>query len=364
MIKDKRVRILTELRELEAIRESWENLHSYGLNATVFTSYEWVTTWFKVYNDTVANLFVIVICDSENIYGLLPLYVRKDNLSVAWFIGSGEPEMSETCSEMQDLLLSPLMAVSDLPPLSSIMSLGKIKAIYLSNIALNANLLSWCKLSKSSYIVRYIGRRYRAMTNIDNNALVKKTARIRKAANKQNAIIKRVQNPKELIEVFELLATLHTQRWSEKGHFPIFEDPLFKQFHQEILVKLLKSKRLSLVYLSVGKNVLAVNYGIISGNDLIFYQNGVDTSFKPNISPGMLLHHEQLKLARTLGLASYDFMMSSGSVSYKSKISDETEVIASVKIFNNLRQLYFQKMSGYINLIKPLVKKCLGRSHV
>ena len=359
MIEGKQVRILTNLRELEAVRDSWEDLYSHSSNATVFASYEWVTTWFEVYRNTVENLFVIVVCDAEKIIGLLPLYVRKGNPSAAWFVGSGEPEMSETCSEMQDLLLHPTMSVSDLPSLSGIMSLGKIDVIHLSNIGLNANLLSWCQVSKASYIVKHIGKRYRAMTNNDNNALFKKTSRIRNAAKKQNAIVKRVQCPEELTEVFEILAALNSQRWAKKGHLPIFEDSLFKQFHRTILEKLLKSKRLSLIYLTVEDNVLAVNYGIVSGNDLIFYQNGVNTSFKPNISPGMLLHYEQLKFAKAHGLASYDFMMSTDTNSYKRNIADDIEVIASAKIFNNVRQFYFQKMIGYIDLIKQL-KKMFG----
>lgn len=357
------VRVLTNLNELEAIQPAWEDLFINSCNATVFASYDWVTTWFSVYHETISRLFIVVISDAQHVIALLPLYIRKGETTSAWFIGSGEPEASETCSEMQDVLLRSTSTISKLPPLSDIMRMGKVDIINLNNIGLGAKFILWCDNVKTPFVLTPIGKRYRALTNIENNALIKKTARVRKAAEKLNATIARVDDEKELEGVFETLSMLNSKRWIQKGYPPIFEDPLFKSFHKEILKRLLEANRLSLTFLNVGERILAVNYGIVSGNDLIFYQNGIDTSFKPNISPGLILHHEQLLYAKALGLKSYDFMMSSDDSSYKEGLTDNTEVIASAKIYLNLRHFYLQKTVAFISAIIKKMRKKMDCHH-
>jgi|TARA_R110002012_G_scaffold225600_3_gene397557 CelD/BcsL family acetyltransferase involved in cellulose biosynthesis len=343
--------VLTTLSEIESSQTAWESLYAKSKHATIFTSFAWVTTWASVYQHTIEKLFIVTVNKAGVLVGVIPLYVRKVDTTTAWFISSGEPSQSETCSERQDLLGDESILASALDSLRDLMIEFGIKRLSLNNVSPSALITSWCSSSNIRYLTSKRGRRFYIPSECGRSKLEKKVRRGRRAAKNLNAKYIHVKSRDELQTAFASLKALNAKRWKEKGHPAIFDDLLFSQFHQEILNKLLDEQRLSLVMLEVEDQIIAVNYSIISGQDLIFYQNGIDTHFKPNISPGLLLHYEQLLLAKESGLSAYDFMMSTNADSYKRSITERSEAVLSLCIYSHSLPFLCSKMKRYLTMI-------------
>jgi CelD/BcsL family acetyltransferase involved in cellulose biosynthesis len=66
--------LVTEYKELSALRNEWRRLHSHALSATIFLTWEWVISWVEAVYPT-AELFIILVRDSDNnLIAIAPFY--------------------------------------------------------------------------------------------------------------------------------------------------------------------------------------------------------------------------------------------------------------------------------------------------
>jgi len=359
------VRILDSEQQIVEIKESWQKLSVSAINSNIFLGYEWISTWISVFKSYVSVLAVVTIWDLDELVCLLPLYKRVgDSTGTFWFIGSGEPETAEVCSEGLDIL-SISSFNSELNKLlrEAIDTIG-LKKLVITNCSEDSQLKSFFEQLGYRYLKEFKGNRYFIDTLDGETKLEKRTARYIKAAEKLGIMYHSVHSVSDLTRTFDELKRLHNIKWRQPGHPSIFDNTSFNGFHTRILQALLVSEKLSLIAVKKGEQTIAVNYSIISGNDLVFYQSGVDTSFKPNISPGMLLHCAQLRHARTLKLKYYDFLLSKPPT-YKEGITEHSQPIygftfhkssftfffqcwrkAIMKVLSNLRGLFLGERHG------------------
>nr|WP_246604505.1 GNAT family N-acetyltransferase [Alteromonas lipotrueae] len=205
------------------------------------------------------------------------------------------------------------------------------------------------------------GNRYFINTGDSKTKLEKRTFRYLKAAEKRGITYHVVENVSDLELAFDELKRLHNTKWRRPGHPSIFDHPLFDAFHNSVLQKLLAVEKLSLIAIKKNEQTIAVNYSMISGDDLVFYQSGVDTSFKPNISPGMLLHCAQLRQARILNLNNYDFLLSMPP-SYKEDITEYKQPIYSFTFHKYSTTFFFECWrTAIMKALSYLRVRILGR---
>ena len=343
--------IIEDFEGLIKIKDSWLSLYSRSKVKSIFNSFEWVSIWSENYKAYIERLFIITFKIKSELVAIIPLYIRKNDRDTLWFVGSGEPEEAETCSEGQDILCLTEHIFPKLPSLKKLIKDQGLKKVTFTNVRRYSLLMKWIQKEKYRVICASVGYRFFIPTSPLDKELAKKTMRGRKAAEKINAVVKRIESAEELEKIYPELIKLNSQRWTEKGEQAIFENTTFRQFHLSLAYTLLKSHKLSIVSLEKNNKVIAINYSMVSGDDLIFYQNGVDTKYKPNLSPGMLLHYHQYCFAKSMGLGSYDFMTSANLNGYKKNLASGHEEVFKMDVFFNSRDYHISKMKKSVKSI-------------
>ncbi|AEF02266.1 GNAT family N-acetyltransferase [Alteromonas naphthalenivorans] len=335
--------VIENLEELKKFKKNWLSLYSKAHVKNIFNSYEWVSIWAENYKRHIEQLFIITFEIRSELVAIIPLYIRKGDKSKLWYVGSGEPLDAESCSEGHDILCLTDEIRPNISLLRAVFSEYKIKNIMLTNIRQHSLLLKWIELERFKFIKNKIGFRFYSPTLPHDDKLAKKTVRGRRNADKLNLVIRRVETVGDLEKVFPSLVRLNSERWKEKGDKAIFENHTFRHFHYSLTRALLISDKLSMVLIEDKDEIIAVNYSIISGEDLIFYQNGVNIKYKPNISPGLILHHYQYCIAQSMKLDSYDFMTSADPNNYKKNITSHSEIIYELDVFLNINSYALSK---------------------
>nr|WP_252728457.1 GNAT family N-acetyltransferase [Alteromonas sp. C1M14] len=156
----------------------------------------------------------------------------------------------------------------------------------------------------------------------------------------ENATVTRPTELHEAMAIFHSLVKLHTRRWRKRQTQTIFDDRDFMAFHQQLIPRLWKSKQLALTQLAVGDEVIAVFYGFLNNKSMYFYQNGINEEFKPNVSPGSIMHLVQAQYALSEGLDEYDFLGSKPGNTYKTRLTPYHAPLFKITVYPSIVRKY------------------------
>ena len=121
MVDQRRLYSIKTIRSLEKLQhysEDWNNFLERSQNNNIFLTWEWLSTWIKVYLKQ-NNLLTLIVFEDEELVAIAPLWVEKVRflgllrLKVLKFLGSGE-----VCADHLDLI----MGVKNVP--------GRARAIW------------------------------------------------------------------------------------------------------------------------------------------------------------------------------------------------------------------------------------------
>ncbi len=85
-------------------KEPWSELFDKTRLRNVFLTWDWMCTWWEVFQTPGMQLNIIVLVDGDEYIGIAPFYI---NSKVIRFIGTGEEEHEEVYSEYLDLICLP-----------------------------------------------------------------------------------------------------------------------------------------------------------------------------------------------------------------------------------------------------------------
>lgn len=346
------LKVIRTVTDFKSLKEHWQSLDRRACNKNLFLSFDWLDAWVTTFSSSISTMAVVTVWEGKELVGSLPLYTKCDEpAGVFWFLGSGEPELSEVCSEGLDvLLLSPLGAKFGQFLTEAFIQIG-LKKLIVSNSFEDSFLARQLQDSGFFKTKEFIGNRYFIRAKEESTKLEKRTARYSRAAEKLGVSFHVLNTVEELDSYFDELKSLHNLRWRKSQPITIFDNDKFCSFHLKLAEALIKKNSLSLVLLKKENKSIAINYSLVSGNDLVFYQSGVDTSFKPNLSPGMLLHRYQLELARELKLDRYDFLLSMPP-SYKESITECAKPVFCFTYYECFSAFLLGRVSKYVSLLK------------
>jgi CelD/BcsL family acetyltransferase involved in cellulose biosynthesis len=131
--------------------------------------------------------------------------------------------------------------------------------------------------------------------------------------------------------MFDVLATLHQQRWSERGRPGVFESAVFRDFHQQLLCDYAADGTGWLAGLRQGDRWLAVRYHLRAGDRVFDYVSGVDTHTATALGPGLLLTLHALEWCRLHGVREYDLL--GGDYEYKRRLATEVDDLYDLDVF-------------------------------
>lgn len=292
----------------------------------------WLLTWWKVFGESGGRRPRVVVVESGGeVVGIVPLLrrwvLRAGVVPVATLelMGSGEPVLHEIFSEYLgaiaagghegtvaerfaealcsgelgrwDELLMPAMSAEDpmLPPLREALSArGATVDVRATHECPYVELPS----SWGEYMERL---------GSHDRRLVRRTLRDLEAwAKPGEAVLRRAGDEAEMRRGWEILRSLHAERWSGAG---VFESPMFRAFHEAVMPELLRGRGgvLDLLWLEVGGAPVAAAYNLVYRGHVQFYQSGRKLDVPRGVRPGAALQILAIRRAIERGYRTYDF---------------------------------------------------------
>lgn len=336
--------IVGDPAELEQERSAWSALlASSGTNHPTLT-FEWLTTWWEIFGATGKRaLKVGLFRAGERLVGVAPFLARR-----FWyrpgipfrrleFLGSGEAEADEICSDYLSIVAEPgfenpvaralsrAVAWGDfgdcdelvLPAMDASSGMAERLAAHFADRGFDVRV--W-QTANCPYIpLPRTWDAYLAALSGSRRYLIRRSLRDVERFAGGNYSVERVTKRADLERGMRILRQLHDERWSEQRPRGAFASSRFTRFHEAVMPGLLDSGGLDLCWLSVRGEPMAVLYNIVHGGRSYFYQSGRSMQLPRGIRPGIALHAHAIRHAIERGLSEYDFL--AGASRYKQELA-------------------------------------------
>lgn len=330
------LRLITSVNEFEALQNDWDDLYKYSNRNTIFSSWDWMFTWWLVFHDQYSRkLFILCLFENDKLIGVAPFQIDKSyprsfiQGKTLRFIGSGDAYEDRIVSQFQDFIVLPKSEAVFVQKVSEFLIKHKDKwdfadfefllgdALILKCFNDNDEEISRCK---SDYGVRFLVQGKESFEEFQNEMgsrwrkmFVKKS---RLMARQGEVSIKQIDSKESIDSSLELLAKMNCSRWKQKGRSCIFDSSRFYEFHQKILHRLVPQGKATIKTLMVGNEALASYYVFEDKNQIHYYQSGFYAEYANRYSPLFLLVCNEIGDA-IKGKKIFDFMYDDSIDSYK-----------------------------------------------
>lgn len=304
------------------------------------------------------KLSIYLIFDQDRLIAFFPLYLKHTAYGFELrFLGTGEPESAEVCSEFQDFVIHPDYLEASLHLLSQqVRHLKRCYRISFENIHQDAICAVWLKTHQPSYwyhTERHQGGHYAFPVEQDETAQIKQLPQstLRRYARrflKQDHIsVQYCETVEDIERFFDVLIGLHTEQWHQRHKPGAFTSKDFRKFHVDLSRRLLKKNKLLLFTLAHHSKAIAAFYGFYHEDTLYYYQSGISQD-SPLPNTGIAIHLVALRKARQHQCRDYDLMKGSFH-SYKQGYTMPVQTVVSVS--------YTQPLIATIFFIRRCVMK-------
>lgn len=349
-------RIITELDDFISLKEDWDALAEIDTKATLFNSFAWIENWIKHYwaIDYKLNVIVIEVCQKP--LAILPLYLDSKKKTIL-FLGTGEPEISEVCSEYLDFIVDRELAESDktYSYIASCLREFSAPSIEFTNCFRDSHVFAVAALVDCVSCVETGNQYTLQLESISHSDDIgtstrqkKNTRQLMSRYNRNKKLSANILIESNYQKHWEILKNLHQQDWQSRGKSGALLVEVFSEFHNAMhdehpeILQFFSS-------LSHGDEVISIHHYYKYKDVLYFYLTGtVKTDFK-RLSPGMMLH--VLSLSKLSGeKIFYDFMKGSGNGSYKEKLCERGDSFYTITIHS-------RNVLGQLRLFKDRLRK-------
>jgi len=323
-VKHLTVTVYRTVDDLDKLRDRWEELLAQYPQSSIFSTWEWLTTWWRAFG-TDKQLHVLAFEDASSwLVGLAPfaLITRKSlgrNWTVLQLMGDGSGD-----SDNLDLVVAqgyaPAVVRSLLVYLedhSDLWDFCELNTIPKNSPAANVLITSlverrWvhtcdqtpcCQITLPDHWDTYFKQLSGTMRKNFKYSF-------RRLEKKPNFRIYRCSRQIDLFRSLQALFELHQKRWCSKESPGSFSSKERRGFYQELSSVLLSRGWLEFWVLESGGKPIAADYGFRYKNVVYALQSGFDPEDQAD-SPGFCLKGAMLQALIESGVRQYDFLAGS-----------------------------------------------------
>jgi len=354
------LRSYENLDELTSLRPSWDELLLNYPASTTFSTWEWLSCWWRCFGDD-RRLLTLALFDSSSLVGLAPLSVSNErhgkfSLRVVRLMtdGSGDsdnldlpvlPGFERTFTEAiieyfrQHKQQWDVCMFNTLPPDSSV-------AQCLAEILRSSPWTFFEYSSRSSAVPLpetwdlYL----QLLSSEDRKNLTRYTRRLE---SRYSTRIYRCKQEDQLLTCVEALFRLHQGRWQSAGEPGSFSSPQRREFYARLARLFLARGWLELWALELDGEIAAVQFAFRYRNTVFQLQEGYDHK-RSSDRLGFVLRGEVLKQLISEKVRTYDFL--GGEDRYKSRWGARQ---------SHYRQIHFARPLGIGGMRLQYVDKTL-----
>lgn len=341
---------ITTVEALTELRPVWNSLLAESASNTITLTWEWLTAWWEVFHEG-RELRVLIVRDAAEVIGIAPLLkraTRHEGLLPCRrleFLGSGEDEADEICSEYLDFIirngresdvLQALMGylldnredwdellLSDMREDSpSIAILQKLSAATRANLDMS---------TKDESLYLRLPADWEAFLRDCPASIRRRIQRDRRSFMNSGGSLRIVEDVEGFNECFDALIKLHQARWVPRDKPGVFASEKFTRFHRSIAPKLLTQRRLKLFLVMTEERPVAALYAFVYNGRMQYYQSGFVEVGRAVLSPGTLVHSFAIQHAIEQALVEYDFLKGDAG-GHKSRWNCQRRGVAQLRL--------------------------------
>lgn len=308
---------LDDWTQFEDLQPEWNSMLSKSRNQDVFSTWEWLSCWWKHFGDG-RRLRVLTVQDQGEIIAIAPLMLSKykflslGSLRKIEFIGSPQSDYNnfillkneteclriffehliEDCSDWNYLQLADIHENNLIQEFLHIKYRDAPDALGCTV----TNLCPYINLPNSTEAF---------MENLSQNMRRNLNKRMRRLQREYNVEIKTHKDFKSEEEAMDLFFKLHTKRWIYQGEPGAFVERKIRKFHRDIAKIFSKKGWLSLYFLVIDDQPVSAVYSFDHHKKKYGYLTGFDPEFA-KYSPGNLLKMRVVEDCIQRGLREYD----------------------------------------------------------
>jgi len=316
--------------EFENLRGEWTDLLNRSSRPSAFMSWEWMYSWWETFGATGISLIIIGVRDrAGKLIALAPLIKEQ----VRWrglvplnrirFLGTGENEEDEVCSEYLDIIVESDQERAAIVRrvIAWLQEHEKWDEIVLDPVAKDSSVFDGLPQAMQqgihvremapAYFLPLPGNWEEFLNSLSSNqrSRIRKSIReLEKIGDVQLDVADLQQEPGPM---FDELVVLHQRRWTEVGKPGVFASTKFLAFHRALISRLREGDGVFLAALKLDQKVIGCVYCLVQNTKVYFYQSGVDTeisSGNSRIKPGLALHAMAIRYFIGNGMTEYDFL--------------------------------------------------------
>jgi len=380
-----KISLINTIEAFDALKTDWQNLNNKSLKGSIFTSWEWLYTWWEIYhNDGNRQLFILTCRDdNQNLIGLAPFQIINNpkkyfpsNRQLV-MLGTGETDGSHVFGEYMDLLIVPDYEEQVTQRLSQYIYENKTRwdGLKFHQILANSQVSTLFSDYETELIRTIEAQGFRTIIELPDSyqaylmSLRKKmrsniTRVFSRLEREQEYTIEEVNNIHELDDAIVLLAELNRTRRSDMELSSSFDQINFENYHRKLIQRLFLLNdpkcSFSLRIMRIANDPVAMLYSFIDGDTIHAYQSGFKKDYGQRYSLlTMMLTQEIAYSIENKNIKYFNFMYADDETTYKRRYSGVTEKVYNISFEqNNLRGKSYLWLHGPV---KAFVKKWLLR---
>jgi len=348
-------------KEFDFLKEEWNRLLSRSRSDNVFLRWEWIHTWWDVFNKK-RSQFILTVREEGRLVGVAPFYIERTGV-----LGRRSIKL---CSDE----LSP-------DGLDVFAEKGREKEVmrrvwsYVVDHASDWDVIVWDHLQKEAILLEESsvpgGYDHAAHSSVncpyvkmigDFDGYIRSRPHLKKFSLKKKAkqlfevehvTYKNVEDEASLAQALQGLFLLHDKRAKEKKIRTMFTSEDVKRFHNQLSRLFLQENILRLQLLYDGEKAVSAIYSFKYKNKIYCYQSGMDPDWK-RLSAGMALFSLAIERAFAEGLAEFDFLK--GDEGYKSLWCDAVRQETRLVVYNKSWRGFLASSTSKIKAVLRRVK--------
>jgi hypothetical protein len=338
------LKLIDSVEDFQSLEKNWNTLYDNCERSSIFSSWDWMFTWWEVFKDQFdRELFILALYQESELVGLAPFQIctppsPKSLIQgkTLHFIGNGEAFDDAIVSEFQDFIVSPEYESEMIQLVSEYLTKHSNKWNFADfEFLLKDALILQCfddsNLSDTRYtnkINRYnmeYGVRF-SIPKMDSfeqyqenmgkrwsKMFIKKGSKLSRHGEVTTVATESLDS---INPALEQLAEMNSNRWMDRTGYCVFDSERFVKFHQKIMARLIPKNRAAIKTLYLDDEALASYYIFTDKAQVHYYQSGFHRKHGNKYSPLFLLICNEIGES-IKNNQMFDFMFADDANSYK-----------------------------------------------
>lgn len=338
-----RVEAIQDTAAFSALKSNWNSLVEHSIHPQPFLLWEWMFTWWEVYQQSKYELLVLAVYDEDELVAIAPFYVDNAHWLMRGrlrMLGEGEAREDEVVSHYPDVIALDSHRKETVKALVDYLlshekkwTLGQFRFMLGDSVlcemqqSLSDGFDHYTVSSSQSYAIKLPPTPEEYVNSLSRSMRKQFRSRLTRMQNSGELKIVSAHEFDDPHEAMDILERLHRARWQARDSSSIFDSIAFKTFHKTLLNRFLEQGIIDIRVMYHNGEAVAAVHNFNFKKRCYSYQSGFSSQDDKRYSPMVVFDILEIQALVTAGYLEYDYLSAEGDHSYKAKFKCESEPV-------------------------------------